>query len=213
MDRKALKRTFEAHIHFILSVGVFCLVRLFSQIFGAWWAEGEHWVIAAAYLQTVLLFGLATVEYASAEMGTDVATSSGMANSALFAMAMFIAERAKETLDMAFTEFQLLCITVLIVAVHGVSLWAFEGWVPADVPHARVLKATMKKLVLTWVTIAVAFVVAQLVGMFASWWRNEKDALVGVVLIEVIGLLIITVVKVSVYYERIRGMRPRPKAG
>jgi hypothetical protein len=207
----ALKAVLFDNVQTLISIGVFILTRLFVQIFQLWWLEGEHWIVAFVVFQTFLLVVLSVMAYLTEQAERKEDVPDAMVNRALFAMAMFIAEKARSQSSASFNEFHLIVLTVAFVGLHATTNAALDSWKPgegADALGERVLKATIAKNVRTWITITVVFVVRLLVDLFAIWWQDEPNAIVGMVLIEVTCMLLITGVKTLMFFET-RGLYKR----
>jgi len=199
-----LKAVVVDNIGTLVSIGVFILTKLFVSIFKDWWFEGEHWIVAFAIFQTVLITVIALTQWITEVAINKDDVPDKMINKALFAMSMFLAEQGRSKNVVAFTEFQLVALAALFVVMHGMQQAAFEQWKPAAGKPGqgeRVLKVTIQKNVTTWLTIAVVFLVRLLVNMYADWWRDEPDAIIGAVLIEVTVFLLVSIVKTLIFYE------------
>ena len=200
----ALKAVLVDNVETILSIGVFMLTQLFVAIFEIWWVEGEHWIVAFAIFQTFLFGVLGFMAYMHEKATDENNVPDDMVNRALFAMSMFIAEKARAMNSVEFNELHLVILTVTFVWLHATTSNALNQWTPktdATALGERVLKVAVAKNVLTWITIAVVFVVRLLVDVYGNWWRKEPSAIVGGVLVEGTVLLIITSVKTLVFVE------------
>lgn len=201
----ALKLVLLDNVNTLISIGVFILTKMFVGIFNEWWFEGEHWIVAVIIFQTFLVVVLALMNYIHEIAEHTENVPDAMVNRALFAMAMFIAEKARSQNTDAFSEFELLVLAVAFIGLHATLTTALATWKPksgSDALGERVLKATITKNVFTWITIAVVFVVRLLVDIYKEWWRDESIAITGAVLIEITALLLIAIVKMLLFYER-----------
>jgi hypothetical protein len=200
----ALKLIVVDNAKTILSIGVFILTKLFVGIFNAWWVEGEHWIVAAVIFQVFLLVILAVVNYFHEHVDNKKNVPDAMINRSLFAMTMFIAEKARALNTAVFVEFELLVMAAAFVALHAATTVAMSYWRIEAGPRGageRILKNTIQKNAFTWVTITVVFIVRLFVDIYKMWWRDEPTAIIGAVLVETTAFLLIAVVKTLLYYE------------
>jgi len=200
----ALKLILVDNVNTLMSIGIFILTKLFVGIFGAWWVEGEHWLVAAVIFQTFLLMILALMHYLRELASNKDNVPDAMVNRSLFAMAMFIAEKARAMNTATFTEFELLILAVAFIALHAITTLGLKTWTigqTEDELGERVLKATIRKNAFTWITITVVFLVRLLVDIYKRWWRDEPTAVIGAVLIESTVLLLVACVKVLLFFE------------
>jgi hypothetical protein len=200
----ALKLILVENVNTLMSIGIFILTKLFVGIFGAWWVEGEHWIVAAVIFQTFLLMILALMHYLRELASNKDNVPDAMVNRSLFAMAMFIAEKARSMNTATFTEFELLILAVSFIALHAITTLGLKKWKIGKTTEElgeRVLKATIQKNAFTWITITVVFLVRLLVDIYKRWWRDEPTAIIGAVLIESTVLLLVACVKVLMFFE------------
>ena len=190
LGESKLKVSLERNWEIISLTAVFFLVDIFSGIIQNWWDESEDVLVGVALLNSILLISLTLLAYFSEHPRFTSAFPKSILDRALFAMALFLAEKA----DSGFVpmgEWYLFWLFISIATLSYSLDFAFGKWEPKD-SGVKTFKTALQLTSSTWVTIAVSFTVKLVVDVFKELFQAEESAFVSVATSEIVLLIMIT---------------------
>jgi hypothetical protein len=191
----SLKLAIERNVYLITMTFVFFLANLFSSIIERWWSEAETAVIGVVILSTILTLLLGMVVFVSEHKRFGSAFPRGIIDRALFATALFMAERADEGF-VPLGEWYLLWLFIGTMLLFYSKTFLFEKWKISASDSIKDFRLTISHVLDTWLSIGVSFTVRLVVQVFSRLWRDEESVVVSAIICEITLLLLVLSVQV-----------------
>lgn len=173
---------------------VFTLADIYSYIVQQIWNESRSPFHGVVFINVILVIIIAVITLLTESDAAKGVVPVGILDRALFAMALFLAERAGDS-NITDEEWYIFWLFIAVVTLDALVNLVFER-LHAREHGVQLFTRTLNRFVTTWTTISVSFCVRLFVSVFQKLWQTRANKFAVIAVIEACLLLMIGAVHV-----------------